>query len=275
MNSALPSKTVFLLTGLIAALFLTFNFGSSYFNRRTRLVFCDVGQGDGAYLRLDSRIDILIDAGPDAKILTCLGKYMPFYDRTIEMMIISHPQTDHVGGLAAVMKHYQINEIVTAYPSQTISSKTWNSLKKQLLDRSIYIHYIHIVNSPQTIDRPNARFTFISPVFRSAGSDENDSSLVVLLQVGSRKILFTGDVSGKVLRNYSRLNIDIIKVPHHGSKTGLDKKFYSLAHPTIAVISVGRKNSYGHPSPVLLELLKALKINVKRTDKDGDVVFNF
>src|SRR3989344_562127 len=104
------SKLTIFLSLLFSSLIIFFIFFTSYFSSKTTIVFCDVGQGDGAYIRLKNRIDILVDAGPDRKILECLGKYMPFYDRSIELAILSHPQKDHFGGFLYILDRYDVKK---------------------------------------------------------------------------------------------------------------------------------------------------------------------
>ncbi len=260
------SRRVFIITLLLSIVVIAVNLYQQTADQRSTLVFCNVGQGDGTYLRVNNQIDVLIDAGPDQKILNCLGKHMPFYDRTIEMVIISHPHKDHVGGLDPVMRRYQIKQVVFAKNTLSSRSQIWKKILTTLQEKRIKGL---VLQPPRQIKIANAVFDFFSAT----------DSLVFLYSQNQFRVLFTGDISGVELGNLyrsshlSRFPIDIIKIPHHGSKTGLNKTFYSLAHPTIAVISVGEKNAYGHPSPVLLELLKALKINIKRTDVNGDIMF--
>src|SRR3990170_7356807 len=105
------SKLTVVLSIFLSLIVVTFIFISDSNNSKTTLVFCDVGQGDGAYIRVKNQTDILVDAGPNRKILDCLGKYMPFYDRSIELAILSHPQSDHFGGLLYILDRYDIKKI--------------------------------------------------------------------------------------------------------------------------------------------------------------------
>ena len=102
-------------------------FFGSYFNRTTKIVFCDVGQGDAAYIRIKNKIDVLIDAGPDKKILNCLGRHMPFWDRTLEMVVMTHPQSDHYGGLIEVFRRYNVGIFLA--PSVDNSTQGYQVLK--------------------------------------------------------------------------------------------------------------------------------------------------
>lgn len=237
--------------------------------RRTALVFCDVGQGDGAYLRINNRFDVLVDAGPNDAILGCLGKHMPFYDRTIELVIVSHCHQDHIGGLAALTSHYRLRQVILTTSTCNDRSPTWTKTAAPL-----HQHQVKIITLA-----PPRRLRVLDAVFDLLYDAD---SLICLYSQKQQRVLFTGDADAAGLDKLlvepsflSRLPITILKVPHHGSKTALNRKLYLLAHPAVAVISVGAKNSYGHPAPDVLAVLKALKINIKRTDEDGEVVFKF
>jgi len=242
---------------------------------RTKIVFCDVGQGDATYIRVKNKVDVLIDAGPDKKILTCLGKYMPFWDKKIELAFLSHPNKDHYQGFFFINERYKIDKFITTdspFVSQTYK-KLIDDLKKNrvLILKKFQGDQINILND---------RFLFLWPVKDYFSSEDNDYSHLLLFQEDNYKALFTGDASPKILNfivktNYVDFikNITFIKVPHHGSKNGLTKKFLFLINPPIAVISVGKNNAYGHPAKEVLEMLKAKNIKIKRTDEEGNIVF--
>lgn len=286
MNDRLfPLKTflyicIFSLFILLCSLIVVFNHSG------TLLVFCDVGQGDGAYLRIKNTVDVIIDAGPDERILTCLSKYMPVYDRTIELAFISHPQKDHYGGFTSILRHYHIKTLIV--PPLDSDSQGFSELKSQL---SNYKTDVIFSVAPQRIELsgdfiytlwPTADYlkTHLKPIKNSVWlkgtMDPNDISQIFVFEENGFRALFTGDASPatlNLLSDRSKLKADILKVPHHGSHNGLTEKFLNLADPTSAVISVGKHNSFGHPSKNILDLLKAKNINIRRTDIDGDVVF--
>jgi len=242
---------------------------------KTKIVFCDVGQGDATYIRVKNKVDVLIDAGPDRKILTCLGKYMPFWDKKIELAFLSHPNKDHYQGFFFINNRYKIDKLITTegpFVSQTYK-KLINDLKKNgvLILKKFQGDQINILND---------RFLFLWPVKDYFSSEDNDYSHLLLFQEDHFKALFTGDASPKILNFIVRTNyidfiknITLIKVPHHGSKNGLTKNFLSISNPKIAVISVGKNNTYGHPVKEVLEMLKAKNIKIKRTDEEGNIVF--
>lgn len=260
-----------LLKGLFfGVLVLSLVFCSSFFDKRTKIVFCDVGQGDAAYIRVHNRIDVVIDAGPERKILNCLGRYMPFYDRTIELAILSHDQKDHFGGYEYLSDRYDIKQFIIS-PGQT--NKAFKKLEKKLREKKIGII---TVSKGTVISIAKDSFSFFWPRNNCIAPDDNDCSLIFLFQEGGFKALFTGDASASALNsslNDAMKNVSILKIPHHGSKNGLTKKFLEFTSPDIAVISVGAHNSYGHPNHEVLDILQRSRTKIKRTDKDGDIIF--
>ena len=276
-----------------------------YQDKKTKLVFCDVGQGDATYIRVKNQIDVLIDAGPDRKVLTCLGKYMPFWDRKIELAIISHPQKDHFGGFLYLLDRYQIEKILMTPLDK--SSPSFKKLKEKIIAKKISVDFpdegtnVKILNSQikffwptkeflaQNLSFPKSqfeddRFLHKSMVLGASSADDNNFSLVFLFEEKNFKVLFTGDATATILneiqkqsedtKNNSHLaNLSLLKVSHHGSKNGLTKNFLELANPTVAVISVGKNNPYGHPAKEILDLLKAHQVIIRRTDDEGDITF--
>lgn len=279
IESPVSKKAVFLaiIFSLFVSLIIFFN---NYFDQRTKIVFCDVGQGDAAYIRIKNRIDVLIDAGPDKSVLACLGKYMPFWDRKIELILISHNQKDHFGGLNYILDRYQIGTIFLVNDLNA-SLQSFKRLKEKIINKKVKIEE---ALAGKTIKLMDDRFVIIWPIKNLSSSNDNDFSSVILFEccrgaiysAQTFKALFTGDASPFILSRLSHRSlgkVDILKIPHHGSKNGLTKRFLDLADPTVAVISVGKNNSYGHPHKVVLDMLKAKNIKIRRTDVEGDIVF--
>jgi len=258
----------------LSLLITGFLFLTSLVNNQTKIVFCDVGQGDASYIRVKNKSDILIDTGPDRKILSCLGKYMPFYDKKIEILIISHWQKDHIAGLKYILERYQVEYIFLPWFFE--ETKTSNELSILIKKKKIKTIY------PRTgskISIPHANILYLWPDKNTSSYtrlNANDFSSVFLFQEDNYRVLYTGDTSAFVLTKLSRqseIKTNILKVPHHGSKNGLSTKFFLLADPDTCVISVGRNNSYSHPSKEVLDIIKASKSKLYRTDEVGDVVF--
>ncbi len=274
MDQSVISKKELIKFSLLALLtaFIIFIFQIS--DKKTKIVFCNVGQGDGIYLRIKNKTDVLIDAGPGKTVLNCLGKHMPFWDKKIELAFLSHHDKDHYFGYFEIIKRYQIDNFLTIkFP---FDSQTYKKLENQLLKQKINYRYLY---KNDIIQINNSQFILLWPEKQIKSYDSNDYSLIFLYKENNFKALFTGDASLKILNLAlsSKLfktdkKINILKVPHHGSKNNLNKRILQLIIPDIAIITVG-KNSYGHPDKKILDLFNALKIKIKRTDLEGDIVF--
>jgi len=273
MNESPVKIRDIIIFSLFSFLVIFYLFILFYFDKKTKIIFCDVGQGDAAYIRIMNKIDVLIDAGPDKSVLSCLGKYMPFWDREIELAFLSHPNNDHYNGYFFITDHYKIDKFITVNTSGLIVSKTYKKLLNKI--SSMDIPLIFGVSGNKII-AGDGQFILYWPPINFTSSNDNDFSQILLFQEKNFRVLFTGDASPFILDRLSHgsfKKIDILKVPHHGSKNGLTKNFLDLADPSLAVISVGKNNSYGHPSKEILDMLKAKDIEIKRTDEEGNIVF--
>lgn len=242
-------------------------------NKGLEVVFFNVGQGDAAFIEARAGQQILIDGGPDSSIIRKLAKEMPFYDRTLDLIILSHPEKDHLAGLLDVLKRYKVENILwTGIVRDTAEYKEWEKLIKEEGAK------IKIAQSGQRIILQENLAIFIdilNPAQDLAGEvmeDSNDSSVVARLSFGTDSFLFTGDIGRVVEEGLGRQNISssVLKIAHHGSKNSDSEEFIKNVSPKIAVISVGN-NSYGHPSSEVLATLKKFAINVLITKLNGDI----
>lgn len=252
--------------------------------------FFDVGQGDAIFIETPRRQQILIDGGPDSTILEKLGKEMSFWDRTIDLVILTHPESDHLNGPLEVLKRYKIDYILwTGIVRDTAEYKEWQRLLKEESEKDGA--RIKIAKSGQKIklwrsDLHNIYLEVLYPLENRENQqlkDSNNSSIVCRLTFNQNSFLFTGDIYKSaekelVIREnscsnsceFASLDSDVLKVAHHGSKTSSSKEFIEAVSPEIAVISVKKDNSYGHPHPEVLENLN--DINILRTDINGDII---
>ena len=245
------------------------------------VTFFDVGQGDAAFVETPERQQILIDGGPNGQvILEKLGKEMPFWDRTIDWIILTHPEKDHLAGLLGVLKRYKVKNILwTGVVRDTAEYKEWLRLIEEE-DANIFIAQagLRILGGPTSRGRSdlNVLYPFESLEGKES-KDSNDTSIVARLVFGETSFLFTGDATQSVekelvlspAKHKAQLDSDVLKVGHHGSKTSTSKEFMEAVSPEIAVISVGKDNKYGHPRQEVLDNLAGVKI--LRTDLDGDI----
>lgn len=264
------SKYIFGLLFLI--LFAVWLAAFSLPGQNLHIVACDVGQGDAILIQKGSS-QILLDGGPDDRVLDCLGRYMPFWDRRIELVILTHPEDDHLAGLIGVVRRYKLD--LYAEYNQEIGTELAEVLKKEVGGRGVKTLNL---TSGTKLRLGKIYLDILHPDIGyqpSAISDTNDLSIVFLLKYGGFKALFTGDISPAVSDQLSVISsvqrIDYVKIPHHGSKNGISQKLLEATKPKVAIISVGKNNPYGHPHQEILKILKDSGVKILRTDKMGDV----
>lgn len=238
-------------------------------DNRLHIVACDVGQGD-AILIQKATTQVLIDGGPTNKVLDCLGRHMPFWDRNIELVILTHPQEDHYGGLINVFRTYKV-ELFGEYNRKS-SNKSYEVLKNEVGSRGIR----GVTLSDGTDLRLGKMYLdIVWPNSLIESENVNDDGVVTLLKYGQFKALFTADVENEVSdilsKNTKLENINYLKVNHHGSKNGLSQNLLNTVSPEVAIISSGKNNSYGHPHNEILKMLIEKDIKILRTDQIGDV----
>ena len=240
------------------------------------VIFFDVGQGDAIFIETPKKHQILIDGGPGVVILEKLAKSMPFYDRTIDLIILTHPEFDHLSGFNEVLKKYKVSNILwTGIVRDTAEYKEWKKLIEEEKAE------IFIAKAGQKIlweSETNNYMEVLYPFENLEGKvfeDSNNTSIISKLVFGKNSFLFTGDayknVEGELINKKAEIDSDVLKVSHHGSKTSSSEEFIKSVSPQIAVISAGIGNKYGHPHQEVLELLEKYDIKILRTDKDGDI----
>ena len=231
------------------------------------IYFFDVGQGDSELVILPGGVQILIDGGKGNQAAQELTSILPFFDRYLDLVVLSHPETDHYLGLIEVLKNYRVGAFI--FNGRKGTADSWPALVKVIKDNKIPA--VVLAAGDKICYRENC-FDVLSPTkdFLN-GRDTNDSSLVMKLSAGGSQSLFTGDIGEKVedflIKNYD-LKIDILKVGHHGSKFSTSQKFLDAVQPKLAFIEVG-KNSYGHPTREVLNRLASVGAAIFRTDIDG------
>ena len=253
---------------------------SRFYDNNLHIIFCDVGQGDGIFIRTASHKNFLIDAGPDEKIIDCLEKHTPFWERNISVAILTHPHLDHFAGFNYVMKRY--NLISFATEDLNNKSASFHGFLSQLNDKKLRIKYLYSGDSFKTKD--GARFSVLAPTKdfinrtspnRQIGENGEFASLIILVSYGSFTALFTGDSQApelsRAISDNSIQDIKILEVPHHGSKTGLSPEILSRLRPGHGIISAGAHNRYGHPNKFTLDLLNEFNVKTLNTSKNGDI----
>lgn len=240
------------------------------------VTFFDIGQGDAELIETPGGNQVLIDGGPDKKILSKLGRTLPFWDREIDLLILTHPHADHLDGILEVLKKYDIGMVIESGVDHSIPE--YQEWKRILEDKKVKVV---IAEAGQTIKLGSGTELRILSPFKNFSNQTvknvHEATVVARLNHGQNSILFMGDAEKsleyQLVFRGENLNSDILKAGHHGSKTSSSEEFLKAVSPEIAVISAGRKNRYGHPHQEVLERLKNLGIYVKRTDTEGDIIF--
>ena len=239
---------------------------------KLRIYFFNVGQGDAILIRTPHGEDIVIDGGPDRTALAKLGSTLPFFDRDIELAVVTHPHADHLAGLLEIGKRYGLREVwESGFSVGNDLEDAWN---EQLRARSIAAR---VVRAGEVVSRDGVRLEVLAPFPENESNNPNDASVVIRLVYGETEVLLTGDVTAaveeKLLAEWGNgLDADILKVGHHGSRDGSSREFLRAVSPETAVISVG-ENRYGHPAFRTMKHLEEAGATVYRTDRDGDVEF--
>lgn len=238
---------------------------------RTEIVFLSVGQGD-AILISQGKHQVLIDGGRSSKeLLGRLGRHVPFWDRKIEVVMATHPDADHIGGLPALLRTYRVDHVLTTgAESETETSRLFQEATvKAIGHQPTPVFRGAKITFPQggelVVEYPRQPIAGIVP-----DTDTNTGSIVARFTYGETSFLLTGDLPREETVLPDEMPVTVLKAAHHGSKYSTSEAFLRLVQPKEAVISVG-KNSYGHPAPDVLDRLRAFGSTIHRTDEEGDV----
>lgn len=227
--------------------------------------FLDVGQGDAELVRTERAL-YMIDGGKNDLAANALAGVLPFLRRRIDVLFVSHPEQDHLGGLFDVIRRYDVGAVVWNGERNDL----WSSFSSELAARGIPFFALA---AGDTVYQEKNIFRVAWPPAGSTPSDQNDQSLVLFFSNGTTTALYTGDVTEKVERVLAAevsSTVDILKVAHHGSKYSSSRNFLEALRPLLAVIEVG-KNSYGHPTQEVLSRLAGIGAGIFRTDHHGTI----
>jgi competence protein ComEC len=234
--------------------------------------FLDVGQGDAILIDSPSHGRVLIDGGRNRKVLSELGNVLPFSDRRIDIVLATHPDADHIGGLPEVVSRYKVGLFLE--PSVNAKNSINNVLHERLSAygvESITARRGMVINFGD-----GAKLTILFPDQDVTRWDPNDASIVARLTYGDHSFLLTGDATLRtenILLNLdtSTLVVDVLKVGHHGSRTSTSLAFVQVVMPDYAIISAGKDNSYGHPHKDVLNNLAQVGARVLSTAESGTI----
>jgi len=239
----------------------------------SELYFFEVGQGDAELLKFPGGVKVLVDGGPDNSVLSALDSVLSPFDRYIDLVVLSHPETDHFSGLIEVVRRYETG--IFLWGGQKASTNGFVDLASAVSEKKALSL---VISEGDKIKYRDSIIEVLSPSAKlPAGNSTNDLSLVFKVYTGGVTSLFTGDIGflpEKDILARHDLNVDVLKVPHHGSKNSSGMEFLNELSPKVSVIGVGR-NSYGHPAREALERLALAGSQIFRTDRDGTVKLIF
>jgi len=244
-----------------------------------KVIFFDLGQAEAIFIKTPKGHQILIDGGSTKKILEKLSSEIPFWDRTIDLIILSHPDSDHLGGLNYILERYRVEYILwTGAKRETETFKKWlEKIEKEIKKEKARVI---IAQRGQKIKASEVKIYIVYPfqnlkdkIFKNTA---NESSIVAKLSFFKNSFLFAGDINKKIEKelietNSKDLKSEVLKVPHHGSKYSNSFDFLKKTKAQLAIISCGKDNKYNYPHPIVLKNLKNLDIKVLRTDQNGDI----
>lgn len=270
MNKSFKHLLIILICANVFAYWIIFEY---FYLGRGEVSFLDVGQGDAELIQVQSG-NILIDAGPDASIIRELDNSLSFFDRTIDLFILSHPNKDHFYGIFEMLDKYKIRAVMLN--NVFYSDSQYQKLLRELKKRNILT--IRGFNGVKIdLGKEDNLFVLYPNVMVSLNEDPNKFSLVLSLYLGQNYFLFTGDIGSAQEKSILSFlpednKLRILKVAHHGSRYASSWQFLEYFRPHISVIEVGN-NNYGHPHPDALERLEQVGSIIFRTDLDGTVRF--
>lgn len=248
------------------------------------VAFLNVGQGDAMYIEAPNGNQMLVDGGPPSgAVLRELGRVMPFWDRSLDVVLATHPDQDHVGGLPSVLARMKTLNVVTT--ENTSDTGAYGAFEKMISEK----HPTRILAraGEKIILDEGVVVEILFPNMNTAGWETNTASIVARLSYGEQSFVFTGDSpisvekylvsklaqDRQVDKNGNALHSTVLKLGHHGSRTSSSKLFLSAVDPEYAVISAGKDNKYGHPHKEVTDLLAELKIPSISTAERGTIIF--
>ena len=247
---------------------------------RLHVHFLNVGQGDGALIVSPSGKQIVIDGGPadGGAMLSELARHMPFFDRSIDLLILSHPQLDHIFAFPDILRRYRVSRIVMTGVQYDLPR--YDEFLRLIREQRIPIW---IADPHKDIDLGDGVvLDVVWPplgLFGKEMKDVNNSSIMLRVLSASGSVIFTGDAEEReeraALASGADLQATILKAGHHGSKTSSGTGFLLAVRPALVAISAGKKNPFGHPHVVILNRMKTLRIPIRVTGWEGTIGIEF
>ena len=275
--SMLPGR--WLIPPLLVVAVLTSVAAASMPDDKLHISILDVGQGDSILIQAPYGQDILVDGGPSPQALSlALSQKMPFWDRSIDLVVLTHPQDDHISGLVEVLQRYKVEQVL--YPHTDGGSPMFDQWLKLVQEKGVKGT---IARVGQRIDLEGGVVIEVmnpnTQPLTGTQSDINNNSVVLRCSLNNVSFLLTADIMREaeleLVTRRTILNSTVLKVAHHGSDTSTTPEFLAVANPQIAVVSTGKDNPFGHPGMAVMARLteKLGAENIYRTDEDGTIEF--
>lgn len=225
------------------------------------IAFLNIGQGDAIFIESPTGVQVVIDGGQGKAVLRELGAIMPLGDRTLDLMIATHPDMDHIGGLPFVLETYKVDTVMRS--GFVADTQIYEAFTQRIAEEGAEVviaqkgYVVHLGDG--------VHLDILFPENGGRMSDPNEASIVARLVYGEAEALLMGDapqwVERELIRDYgSNIVSDILKVGHHGSRSSTASSFVSAVNPVIAVLSYGEGNRYNHPHQEVLDILEGIQI---------------
>lgn len=262
---------------LIVWVLCMFYINNHYRGNILKVAFLDIGQGDSIYIESPNGRQMLIDGGPDNRVMQALGKVMPFGDRSIDLVLATHADADHIGGLPQVIEDYKVSQFI--FNGVKSDTDKFGELQDKIQEKNIKEI---IAEKPMHIILDQDKNIYFDIIFPdrdiSKFTETNDGSIVGRLVYGNESFMLTGDATRYTehlimeTEDSATLHSQVLKLGHHGSRTSSSELWLEKVNPEIAIISAGKKNRYGHPHKEVLDLLQKLKIPYIATYDKGTII---
>lgn len=243
-----------------------------------RVVFFDVGQGDSIFIESPTGVQVLIDTGAGSQILRALGREMGFFDRTIDLVVATHPDKDHIGGFPDVFLRYEVETVLLTENKNDTSAA--HAFLKAVEDEGADV--VHARTGMHFDLGAGATLDILFPNRDTTGWESNTSSIVARVAFGNTSVFLTGDAPAAIeehlvavdMRDGSNdMKSDVLKVGHHGSRTSTSEQFLKWIDPKFAVISAEKDSRYGHPHREVTDRLDEHDIMSISTAEVGHITF--
>jgi competence protein ComEC len=259
---------------LLLVLFFLINLSFNLPNGNLKIAFLDIGQGDAIFIQSPDGNQIIFDGGVGDNISSVLPKQMSFFDRSLDMLVVTNPDKDHFEGFIKLLGDYTVPLIILP-PVIADNNPVFVELLKKAENKGL--QKIIAIKGQRIDIGGGAYIDILFPDRDLKYVSENEGSIIAKLVYKNTSVLLTGDTTSnieKYLLNYGfDVDADILKVAHHGSKTSSAEEFIKAVSPDVAVISAGQNNSYGHPHKEVLDIFEKSKVPVLGTYNEGSIMF--